>query len=182
MCTKARRASASLSESRPSVRPRTLALACRPSRAEHAARQRGRRVAGDGAEQQRQDELGAGQRGGAQREADLRAQPAAVDEHEPLEPLGELVGELHRDPAAERVADDRGPRRCSSSGQQVADAAGVGAERVVAARLAGAPWPSRSGATTVWRSARPVITARQVRELDVMPWMSTIAGPSPRSL
>ena len=89
----------------------------------------------DATEQQRQHELGARQRGGPQREADLLAQAAAVDEHEPLQALGELVGELHRDAAAERMADD-GRRRDPEHRQEVAHPAGVGAERVVAARLA----------------------------------------------
>ena len=64
----------------------------------------------------------------------LAAEAAAGDEHEALDALGELVGELHRDAAAERVADDRRalvPER----DEQVAHAAGERAERVVAARL-----------------------------------------------
>ena len=73
-----------------------------------------------------------GQRGGAQQQVDLVAEPAAGDEPEPLAALGELVGELHRDAAAERVADDRDVV-VAERGQEVADAAGVGAERVVAA-------------------------------------------------
>jgi hypothetical protein len=81
-----------------------------------------------------QGEAGARERRRPQHEADLLAEAAAGDEPEPLHALGELVGEDHRDPTAHRVADDRGalvPER----GQQVAQAARVGAERVVAARL-----------------------------------------------
>ena len=80
----------------------------------------------------RDEEVGAGQRGGAQDRADLGAEPAAGDEHQPLDHLRELVGELHRDPAAERVADDGRPLVAERQ-QQVAQAAGEGAERVVAA-------------------------------------------------
>ncbi len=83
---------------------------------------------------QRQDELRAGQGRGAQRDADLLAEAAAVDEHESLDPLGKLVGELHRDAAAERVADD-GRAEVTEGAQQVADARGEGTKRVVAARL-----------------------------------------------
>ena len=39
---------------------------------------------------------------------DLVAETAGGDEHETLGTLGELVEELHRDAATERVADDRG--------------------------------------------------------------------------
>ena len=65
---------------------------------------------------------------------DLAAETAAPDQDEALDALGELVGELHRDPAAEGVADDRGAV-VAEGGDEVADAARVGAERVVAARL-----------------------------------------------
>ena len=77
-----------------------------------------------------------GQRRGAQEDADLAAEPAARDQHQPLGHLRELVGQLHRDAAAERVADDR-RAVVADRAHQVADAAGVGAERVVAARLGG---------------------------------------------
>ena len=83
--------------------------------------------------QRRQHVVGARQRGGAQQEVDLAAEPAAGDEHEPLGALGELVGELHRDAAAERVPDDR-HALVAERGDDVARAAGVRAERVVAAR------------------------------------------------
>ena len=84
--------------------------------------------------EERQHELGAGQRGGAQQQVDLPAQPARGDEHEPLRALRELVGELHRHAAAERVPDDRHVI-VPEGGEQVAHPARVGAERVVAARL-----------------------------------------------
>ena len=84
--------------------------------------------------EQRQHELRAGQGRGAQQRMHLAAEAAARDEHQALAALGELVGELHRDPAAERVADDR--RAVVAEGDhRVADGARVGAERVVAARL-----------------------------------------------
>ena len=62
------------------------------------------------------------------------AQAAAGDQHQPLAVLRELVGELHRDPAAERVADDAGALNAESH-QQVTDPRGVRAERVVTAGL-----------------------------------------------
>ena len=71
---------------------------------------------------------------GAQHRVHLAAEAAAGDEHEALAALGELVGELHRDPAAERVADDR-RAVVAERDHRVADGARVGAERVVAARL-----------------------------------------------
>ena len=64
----------------------------------------------------------------------LAPEAAAVDQHQALAALGELVGELHRDPAAQRVADDR-RALVAESDHRVADGARVGAERVVAARL-----------------------------------------------
>jgi hypothetical protein len=42
----------------------------------------------------------------AQQQVDLAAEPAARRQHEPLGALRELVGQLHRDAAAERVPDD----------------------------------------------------------------------------
>ena len=76
---------------------------------------------------------GAGQGGAAEHRADLGPEPAAGDERQPLDPLGELPEELHRDAAAERVADDR-RRADADRDEQVADRRRVGAERVVAAR------------------------------------------------
>ncbi len=73
-----------------------------------------------------------GQRRAAQQRAHLAPEPTAGDQHQPLGALGELVEELHRDTAAERVADDRRPLDADRR-QQVADAGRVGAERVVAA-------------------------------------------------
>ena len=94
--------------------------------------------------QHRQDPVGAGQRRGAQQQVDLAAEPAAGDQHEPLAALRELVGELHRDPAAERVPDDRHAVVVERA-QQVADAAGVRAERVVTARRRGMAVPEQVG-------------------------------------
>ena len=75
---------------------------------------------------------GTGQRGATEHRAHLMAEAAARDQRKPLDSLGELVEELHRDPAAERVTDDGGAVDADGR-QQVADAAGVGAEGVVAA-------------------------------------------------
>ena len=65
---------------------------------------------------------------------DLLAEPAGRDQRHPLHVLGEEVGELHRDPAAERVAHD-GAALEAEHRQQVADPGGVGAQRVVAPGL-----------------------------------------------
>src|SRR3954453_17137393 len=57
---------------------------------------------------QGEHELGAGERRGAENRVHFATEPPASDQHEPLDAFGELVGELHRGPAAERVADTRG--------------------------------------------------------------------------
>ena len=77
-----------------------------------------------------------GQGGPAQQRAHLMAQAAAGDQGEALDALGELVEELHRDPAAERVAHDGGALDPDGR-QQVPDAAGVGAEGVIASDSGG---------------------------------------------
>ena len=93
--------------------------------------------------------------------------------------LGELVGELHRHAAAERVPDERRalvPER----EQQVADPAGVGAQRVVAAGLGRLAVAEQVGgddgeALGQVRAAR----CAHVADVDVIPWTSTSAGPLP---
>jgi hypothetical protein len=92
----------------------------------------------ESAEQLRLDRRGehlghAGQGGRAQQRSDLPAETAARDERKAFDALGELVEELHRDAAAERVPDDRRPLDPDRR-EQVADAGGVSAERVVPAR------------------------------------------------
>ena len=95
-----------------------------------AAREHGSRGAprrrGRGDEQAR-----ARKRRGAQERANLRAQPAAGHEHQPLGDLGELVGELHCDPAAERMPDER-RAFVAEHDEQVAQASGERPERVIA--------------------------------------------------
>ena len=90
----------------------------------------------------------------------LAPQPAARHEHEPLAALGELVGELHRDPAAERVPD-HGHALVAERRQHVAHAARVRAERVVPARRRRLAVPEQVG-----REHREVL-AQQRR--DVLP-------------
>ena len=129
--------------------------------------------------EQRQHELGAGQRGRPQQQADLAAQAAAVDEHQALAALGELVGELHGDAAAQRVADDRRPL-VAERDEQVAHAAGVGAERVVAAwlgRLAVAEQVGREHGEAIGQLRHDALPRRA--SVAVIPWTSTITGPSP---
>ena len=94
--------------------------------------------------QQRQHPLRSGQRGCSQERADLAAQAAAVHQHQPLAALRELVGQLHRDAAAERVPDECGAV-VAQRHEHVPHAAGVRAERVVAARLGGLAVPDQVG-------------------------------------
>ena len=130
---KARRARGSLSEASPSAVPRASARVRSPSRlstcvaAPSTARGPPRVSSGS-------THSAPGSVAARSTQPTSLPEPAARDEHEPLDPLGELVGELHRDPAAHRVADHR-RALVAERGQQVAQPARVGAERVVAARL-----------------------------------------------
>ena len=65
------------------------------------------------------------------------AEPTARNQREPIASLRELVRELHGDPATEGLSDNGRPL-VPQSDEQVAEAARVRAERVVAARLRGA--------------------------------------------
>ena len=115
------------------------AIACRWTPAPHAprAQARARRAACAASRRgwivERQQRRHARQRGAAQQRADLAPEAAARDQHQALDALGELVEELHRHAAAERVPDDRRALDADRR-EQVADAGGVRAERVVAAR------------------------------------------------
>lgn len=71
--------------------------------------------------------IGPGKRGGSQDRVYLSAEAAARHEHQPLAQLGELIGELHHDAAAQRVTDE-GRTLVPEGDQQVADSARVGAE------------------------------------------------------
>ena len=106
-----------------------------PHRAEHPSG-RGDPVTHPSRRDDRQHVLGAGQGGRAQQRADLAAEPAAGDEHEPVDPLGEEVGEDHRDAAAQRVPD-QGHLGDAELVEQVAQGGRVRAQRVVADRLRG---------------------------------------------
>jgi len=80
----------------------------------------------------REQQRGPGQRRGSQHGAHLVSQAATGDQHQALDALGELVEELHRHAAAERVPDDR--RAVHTDGrEQVADARRMRAQGVVAA-------------------------------------------------
>jgi AcrR family transcriptional regulator len=83
---------------------------------------------------QREEQLTAGKGGEAKDEADVGAEAAAGDQHQALAALGELVGELHRDPTAERMAD----HRCAFDAErsaQIAQGTRERAEGVVAGAL-----------------------------------------------
>ena len=71
-------------------------------------------------------------------------EPTARHQRQALYPVGELVGELHRDPAAQGMADDgRGPEL--ERQHQVADARRERAHRVVAAGLGALPMAEQVG-------------------------------------
>ena len=130
--------------------------------------------------QRRQHVVGARQRGGAQQQVDVAAEAAAGDQHEPLGALGELVGELHRDAAAERVADhgdavvaERGQRRRARRWR---------ARRASSRRagVADSPWPEQVG-----RDHREVLAQQRgdraptCRDELAIPCRSSSAGPLP---
>ena len=68
------------------------------------------------------------------------AHATAAHEHEPLTALGILIGELHRDAAAERVPD-HGHAIDAEHAQQIAHSVRVAGDRIVRARLIRLPVP-----------------------------------------
>ena len=78
--------------------------------------------------------FGAGQGEQAEQPADLTSEPATANQHEPIDELGVLVGQLHGHASAERVPD-----HCDRSDleqrEKVAQPTGERAEGVVAHRL-----------------------------------------------
>jgi len=105
--------------------------------------------------------------------------PTGADQDQALDQLGELVGELHRHAAAERMTDHRDSLDIEDR-KQVSHPVGVRRDRVVRPRLIRLPWPSKSTATTVNRCASLDCTVVQVVELSPIPWISRITGPEPR--
>src|SRR5206468_9504285 len=85
-------------------------------------------------EYEREHVLGTREGHSPQQEADLFAESARCDEHQPFHPLRELICELHRDTTAERVTNHSRALLTEHS-EQVAPAAGVGAERAAPPRL-----------------------------------------------
>ena len=143
VCTKAARASRSASDAWPRAISEMSVCRRQPDATEEPPTPR---PAAEHplARQHRQHELGSRQRGHAEQQVDLLAEPAAVDQDQPIAALGELIGELHRDTAAERVPDERRPV-VTEGDQQIAHAARVGAERVVASGLGRAAMPQQVG-------------------------------------
>ena len=90
--------------------------------------------------EERHEELNARHRGHPQQRADRSAHSPAADQDQALTAVGELVGELRRHAAAQRVPDDRGPVHLQHT-QEVAHAVGETAHRVVGPRLLGASVP-----------------------------------------
>src|ERR1019366_5776255 len=72
-----------------------------PDEGAHAATSRGAEPGEDG--------FGPRERRGPEQRMHLAAEASAGDEDEALAALDELIRELHRDPAAERMPDDRRP-------------------------------------------------------------------------
>ena len=108
----------------------------------------------------------------------LAPEAAAGDEREALAALRELVGELHRDAAAERVADD-GRLLVAEGEADVAQAAGERAERVVAARLRRLAVAEQVGGEDRVVAERASIVASHCAERPVIPWISRMSGPLP---
>ena len=94
--------------------------------------------------QERQHELRPRQDRGTDQQVHVAPQTAARDEHEALDALGELVRHLHRDAAAEGVAD-HGRAAVAERCEEVSDPARVGPQGVVAARLGRLPVPEQVG-------------------------------------
>ncbi len=116
----------------------------REPRARHQAHRRGGQVPESGEGQHAHELVEAGRRDRPDRGRHVRAQPSRRHEDHPVGALGELVGELHRDPASEAVPDHRDlvdAEHC----QQVAHAVGVAADAVVGARLVRPPVPEQVG-------------------------------------
>ena len=122
--------------------------------------------------------LGARQRQAAKDPAHLAAEAAAVDEHQALAQLRVLVGQLHGDPAAERLADHGCPLDLED-GQQVAQTAGVGAEGVVPERLGRFAMPDQVGGDDGEVACQQRHHLGPRRELPAMPWTRSSTGPSP---
>ena len=81
-------------------------------------------------EPERHEVLGTGQGEQPEHPADIPAQPPAADQDHPIGQFGVLVGELHGDPAAQRLADHR-DRAETQHGQQVPQSAGERSQQVV---------------------------------------------------
>ena len=82
----------------------------------------------------RQHQLGAGCRQDPQHRTQVGAEAATADQGQPLAVVPMLVGELHRDTAAERLADHRGPVHPELV-EEIAQKDGEGAQRVVTTRF-----------------------------------------------
>ncbi len=84
----------------------------------------------------RQHELRAGQRQQSQHSADIVAESSTADENDPFAVMTMLMGELHGDAPAERVAGHGDPGDAELV-EQIAQQHGEGADRVVTARFVG---------------------------------------------
>ena len=84
----------------------------------------------------RQHQLGAGCRQDPQHRTQVGAEAAAADQGQPLAVVPMLVGELHRDAAAERLADHRRPVHPEFV-EEIAQKDREGSQRVVPTRFRG---------------------------------------------
>ena len=87
-------------------------------------------------------DLDAGHGRQPEQRAHRAAHSPAAHQHEALAAVGELVGELRRHAAAERVPDDGDPVDLEHA-EEVAHPVGVARHRVVGPRLLGAPVPEQ---------------------------------------
>jgi hypothetical protein len=89
---------------------------------------------GCGRAYERQDEVGVWRRCEAEERSDFVRNSASADQTNTLATLRKLIGELHRDAAAKRVAD-HGHSFDIEDGQEIAHRVGIGGDRVVGSGL-----------------------------------------------
>ena len=122
--------------------------------------------------------FGSRKRRRSEQRVELATEAAARHEDEALAALGELVRELHRDPAAQRVPDDRSARLAERA-EQVAHRVRVGPERIVSPRLGRVPVPEKIGGDDRVALAEPGNHVLPRRRVACDPVKEDHRGPSP---
>jgi hypothetical protein len=102
-------------------------------------------VANEARADDRQQEFGAGQCKQAENPAHFATESPTAGKHQPLAELRVLVGELHRDSAAERLPDHGGAIDPQCTDEQIADPARMRTQRIIAHRLRGLAMPEKVG-------------------------------------